>query len=59
MMENSEKKIKKKRLKVLDIYKEIVSLLNNQGLMTYPKSYGVEKTLLVENERFTEYIERW
>jgi hypothetical protein len=36
-MENLEKKIKKKS-KVLDIYKKIVSLLNNQGLMTYPKS---------------------
>ena len=58
-MENLERKIKKKSIKVLDIYKEVVSLLNNQGLMTYPKSYGVGKTLLVENERITEYIERW
>jgi len=39
-MENLERKIKKKSIKVLDIYKEVVSLLNNQGLVTYSKSYS-------------------
>jgi hypothetical protein len=40
MMENFEKKIKKKSIKVLDIYKRIVSLLNNQGKSNPQKLTG-------------------